>query len=123
MSMVDFIEIRDLPALVRIGVSERERRRKQEITIHLRLHADVRKAAKFDSLEETVDYERVSRRVVEAVQREECRLIERLAETVARICVKEFGVRLVEVRIEKPRALKFGRAGVTIERTARDYSK
>lgn len=121
--MADFVEVLGLRASVRIGVGERERRRRQEVILDLRLHANVRRAGKYDALDETVDYERVARRVVETVERQECRLIERLAESVARLCVREFGIRRVRVRVEKPKALKSARAAVTIERTAADYPR
>ena len=64
----------------------------------------------------------MAKRVIALTETSRFYLVERLAEEIARVCVQEFGVPKVQVRVEKPGALRFARSvGVTIEREAGDF--
>lgn len=113
----DLIYIRGLVAWCRIGVEKTERTRRQRIVIDLELSVDLRAAGLSDDLEDTVDYGTLRRRVLEAAEGREYRLVERLAEVIAEACLQEARVRSVRVAVEKPGALRRGRcAGVVITR-------
>lgn len=103
--MDDRIEIRGLTCRTVIGVHPSERERPQELQIDLVLIADLSKAGESDRLEDATDYETLSNRVVEEVERSSCFLLERLAELIAAVCLEEEGVAGVRVSVEKPGAL------------------
>lgn len=117
--MTDCIEIQDLRARTIIGVRDRERRDRQEILIGLRLFVDMRRAGTSDRLADALDYDAVAKRVLAFVQSATYFLLEKLAEEVAQLCLREFSVSRVEVRVEKPAALPFAKGvSVTIDREA-----
>ena len=116
---MDRILIADLPVICRIGVPEKERAEEQELRIDLELELDVRAAAADDDFEKTVDYAAVSRVVRRTASERPRKLIERLAEDIARAAFESFAIDGVRVRVRKPSALRvFGaaHAGVEIER-------
>ncbi len=114
---MDRILISDLLARCIIGVREEERREKQDVVINLALSTDFRKAATSDRIEDAVDYRAVKKRVLELVENSHFYLVEALAEAVAGICLEHQAVLQVQVRVEKPAALRFARSvGVEIMR-------
>jgi D-erythro-7,8-dihydroneopterin triphosphate epimerase len=120
--MRDHIDVQELVVKALIGVREEERRAKQELRIHLRLFIDTRRAGATDRIEDTTDYDAVAQRVVRVAEESHFQLLERLAEEVARVCVKDFAVPRVQVRIEKPGALRMAKSvSISIERDASDY--
>lgn len=114
---MDRILIKDLRVRCIIGVNPEERREKQEVLINVTLWADLRAAGKSDRFEDTVDYRRVKKQIYEMAEASEHFLVEALAERAAAICLEDERVQRVEVRVEKPAALRFARTvGVEIER-------
>lgn len=114
---MDRILIRDLLVRGVIGVNEDERMRPQDILINVEMLTDTRAAGASDDLADTVDYGAVSKEIVALVEGSRYLLVERLAEEIARLCLAREGVQGVRVRVEKPRALRYGRSvGVEIER-------
>jgi FolB domain-containing protein len=112
--MTDVIHIRGLRVRTRLGVREQERRRLRPVIIDIDLHAET---GRRDRLDETVDYQRVADRVAALARGATFRLVERLADAIAAVCLKERGVESVRVTVEKPGALKGARsAAVTVER-------
>jgi D-erythro-7,8-dihydroneopterin triphosphate epimerase len=116
-SPLDKIHIRDLALRCVIGVYPEERRAKQDVTINITLHADLRRAGQTDDLECTVDYKAIKQQVVAMVESSTYQLVEGLAEQVASICLTSPRVQRVRVLVEKPGALRFARTvGVEIVR-------
>ena len=114
---MDRILISDLSARCIIGINEEERREKQDVLINLIIFADLGKAAKSDRFEDSVDYRALKKKVLNMVESSKYYLLEALAEAVARICLEQPGVKRVQVRVDKPSALRFARSvGVEIER-------
>jgi FolB domain-containing protein len=114
---VDRILISDLSARCIIGINEEERREKQDVLINLVIFADLAKAAKSDRFDDSVDYRALKKKVLNMVERSRYYLLEALAESIARICLEQPGIMLVQVRVDKPSALRFARSvGVEIER-------
>ncbi len=121
--MRDYIEIHDLLVRAIIGINDWERRERQNVLVNLRLYTDTRKAGATDRIEDALNYRDVAKRVIRLVEDSRFFLVERLAEEIARVCIQEFEVSKVVVKVEKPGAIRFARSvGVTIERTAADYS-
>ena len=100
-----------------IGIWDWERKIRQSVVIDLDMAADIRRAAKSDSVDDTLNYKLVAKRLQQFVADSEYRLVETLAERIAEIVTSEFGVAWVRVRVNKPGAIRGARdVGVIIER-------
>jgi dihydroneopterin aldolase len=116
---VDKLFLRELKVETVIGFHEWERRIKQTVSIDLEIGADSRAAAAVDSEAGAMNYEAIAKRLVEYVGASQHRLVETLAEAVARIVIREFGAPWVRVTVAKPGAIPGARdVGIVIERTA-----
>jgi len=119
---VDKLFLHELRVEAIIGFWEWERRVKQIVSIDLEIGTDSRAAARVDSVEAALNYERLAQRVLDFVGASEFKLVESLAEAVAQIAVKEFGAPWVKVSVAKPGAIPRARiVGVVIERQAADF--
>ena len=106
-----------------VGIWEWERRVKQTVIIDLEMAADIRKAAATDSIEDTIDYKKVAKRLLAFVGESQCQLVETLAERIAQVVVVEFGVEWVKVRLNKQGAIRGARdVGIEIERRPADFA-
>jgi dihydroneopterin aldolase len=119
---MDKIFLRDLEIEAVIGIWEWERRIKQVVSIDLEMATDAKRASRADSIEATLNYRDVAKRLIEFVGQSQFELVESLAEAVARIVIEEFKVPWTRVGVTKPGAIRGSRTvGVSIERTAEDY--
>lgn len=112
----DRIYIRDLATRCIVGINPDERVNKQEVIINIVLEADLSKAGASDNIDDTVDYKRIKQAVLELVEKSEFLLIERLADAIAQVCLREPRVHAVQVTLDKPGALRFARS-VAVEIT------
>ena len=120
---LDKLFVRELRVDTIIGFWEWERRVKQTVSIDIEIAADARVAASADSIDAALNYERLSQRVIEVVGAAQFKLVETLAESVARIAVGEFEAEWVKVTIAKPGAIPSARdVGIVIERRRTDYA-
>lgn len=118
---MDRILISELRVRCIIGVNKIERRRKQEIVINVVIYTDLRKAGKSDRFEDTVDYRAIKKQILKMVRGSHYFLIEALAEAIAQSCLENQAVKKVQVRVDKPSALRFARSmGVEITRRRKD---
>jgi FolB domain-containing protein len=114
---MDRILIRDLLVRCVLGLTDSERREKQDVVINLALHADLRGAGQSDRLDESIDYRALKKRVLALAEASSFHLVEALAEHIASACLEEARIQRVDVRVEKPSALRFARTvGVEITR-------
>lgn len=104
--MKDFIYIKDLTLRCIIGTKKEERRKKQRLRISLKIYTQLKIAAESDSIEDTVDYESLIREIIESVKNSKFNLIEKLAGEIANLCLSKPAISAVEVKVEKPKALK-----------------
>lgn len=117
---MDIIFLNELKVETVIGIWDWERRIRQTVSIDLEMAADIRKAAASDSVDYTLNYKNVAKRVQQFVADAEFRLVETLAEKIAGIIIAEFDVPWVKVRVNKPGAIRGARdVGVLIERGTR----
>ena len=106
-----------------VGIWDWERRVKQTVVIDVEMAADIRKAAASDSIDDTIDYKRVSKRLIAFVGESQYQLVETLTDQIARVIVTEFGVSWVKVRLNKRGAIRGARdVGIEIERRTEDYA-
>ncbi len=119
---MDKIFIRRLEIDATIGIWEWERRIKQTVSIDLELATDAKSASLTDSVDDTLNYKDLAKRLVDFVGASEFQLIESLADAAAGVVIREFGVPWVKLSVGKPGAIAGSEVvGVTIERTADDY--
>jgi 7,8-dihydroneopterin aldolase/epimerase/oxygenase len=105
-----------------VGIWEWERRVKQTVIIDVELAADIRKAASTDHIDDTVDYKKVSKRLLAFIGDSQFQLVETLTERIAQLIITEFGVSWVKVRLNKRGAIRGARdVGIEIERRREDY--
>jgi len=118
---LDRLYIDDLLVRCIVGINPEERDKKQDVIINATLHADLSKACRSDDFADTVDYRSLKKRIMAMVEKSADRLVERLAERVADLCLESPGVERVRVRVDKPGALRFARTvAVEIDRFAAD---
>jgi FolB domain-containing protein len=114
---MDKIIIKDLSARGIIGVNPEERLQPQEILINVILYTSTAKAAQSDDIQDTVSYSVVAKKVRACAETAQRYTVEALAEDITKVCLSEPGVIKVQVRVEKPRAVRFANSvGVEIER-------
>ena len=113
----DTIFLRDLEIEATIGVYEWEQRIRQKVRIDLDMATDISRAAHSNSIEDTLDYKAVAKRIVQFVESSHYDLIESLIENVADMLMQEFEIPWLRITISKPRAVRGARdVGITIER-------
>lgn len=118
---MDTIFLRDLRIRTIVGIWEWERRMPQIVSIDLDMGIDIRRAARSDQIEDTLDYKSVTQRVKSLVADSGFNLIETMAEQIAALIIDEFGVPWVRVAVHKPWAIRGSRdVGVVIERGSRE---
>ncbi len=118
---MDKVMIKDLVARGIIGVNDWEREKQQEILINIVAHTNTRKAASSDKLTDCVDYRALARKAREHAESAARHTVEALASDLADLCLQDFMIQRVMVRVEKPGAVRFSASvGVEIERTRDD---
>lgn len=119
--MSDQIQIQDLFLRTIIGINEKERHKRQDVLINITLYVDTRAAGASDDIADAVNYRTLTKQVIELVEGSHFYLVEKMAEEIAHICLRDSQVERVRVSVEKPGALRFARSvGVTIERARQD---
>ena len=118
---MDIIFISDLRIETIIGIYDWERVVRQTVSLDLEMAADIRKAAATDSIDDTLNYKAVAKRLIDFVGTSEFQLVETLAERIAAIVLDEFNVPWLRLRLRKPGAVRGSRdVGVVIERSTRE---
>jgi len=118
---MDKIFLLELKTEAIIGIFDWERQVKQTVLIDLEMSADVRKAAITDSIEDTLNYKRVAKRLLECIDTTSFHLVETLAEYIAMLVIEEFHVSWIKVTLNKPGAIRSSRSvGIIIERDKKD---
>jgi len=114
---MDKVYIRDLRIETVIGIYDWEREIRQTVSLDLEMGADIRRAADTDSIEDTLDYKSVAKRLIQFVGDAEFQLVETLAERIADIVLHEYDVPWMKLRLSKPGAVTGSQdVGVIIER-------
>ena len=117
---MDIIFLRDMRIDTVIGIWDWERKIRQTVSIDLEMAADIRKAAATDSVDDTLNYKSVAKRLQQFVGESSFQLVETLAEEIAAIVINEFDVPWVRLRLNKPGAIRGARdVGILIERGVR----
>jgi dihydroneopterin aldolase len=121
--LTDKIFIHALKTEAIIGIFDWERQVRQTIVVDLECSANIRKAALSDSIDDTLNYKKVAKRVLGFIEASSFHLVETLAESIAMLILSEFGVEWTRITLSKPGAVRSSRdVGVTIERNRADLA-
>ncbi len=115
--MPDKICIDELAIRCIVGLNPEERINRQDVVLTITLFADLRKAGESDNIEDTINYKQLKLDVMDLVENSQYLLIEKMAQEVANLCLRDKRVEKCVVKVEKPTALRFCRTvSVEIER-------
>ncbi|MHB9032453.1 MAG: 2-amino-4-hydroxy-6-hydroxymethyldihydropteridine diphosphokinase [Anaerolineae bacterium] len=116
--MSDRILIKNLLVRAIIGINEDERRNRQDVLINVAMDVDTLPAGISDSIEDSVNYRTVAKRLIQRAEHSRYMLVERLAHELAGICLEDPRVNRVTLQVEKPSALRFAQSvGVEVTRS------
>ncbi|MCC6542979.1 MAG: dihydroneopterin aldolase [Nitrospirae bacterium] len=117
----DKICITDLLLRCVIGLNDWERTQKQDVLINITLYADLRLPCQNDRINDSIDYKEIKKQIVTTVESSSFYLVERLAGSIAQICLTHPVVKAVTIRVEKPGALRYAKSvGIEIFRMRSD---
>ena len=117
---MDTIFISELRLDIRVGVYDWESRVTQKVQFDLEFALPDSKAARSGNLADTIDYAAVVSRIEQSLADSHFGLLEKLAEHVADILMREFKAPWAKVSVAKLAPLKpVRRLGITIERGQR----
>ena len=108
------IRISDLHLRTVIGTNSWERDIKQDLIINIAIDFDSTPAAKTDKIKDTLDYKKVTKKIIHYVEHSKFFLLETLTEKILDLIMQDKKVFLATVRIDKPQALRFAKS-VSIE--------
>ena len=101
------IKIKNLKLKTIVGIFDWERTEKQDVIINAEIEFDGAKAANSDNIEDTVDYKKINKKIIEVVESSKFFLLEKLADTVLKIIMEDKKVIKAKVEVDKPGALRF----------------
>jgi dihydroneopterin aldolase len=114
---MDAIVFRDLRVEALIGIHKRERHVAQTVSLDLDIGIPGTEVFRSDRVADTIDYEQVALKIRALAASGHFRLVETLAERIARLLLEDFGAPWVKVSAAKIGILANAKlAGVTIER-------
>ena len=114
---MDIIYIHGLQCTCRVGVWDWEKRIDQTLVLDIDLATNIKSAAESDDLQDTLDYKKISDRVIEYAQANTFDLIETLVERLAGTILEEFNVPWVRIKLDKGGVVKnVNHVGILIER-------
>ncbi len=97
----DVIRLNSLELRCRIGVPDEERAERQKLLADIELTPPRRFSATGEELARTIDYAALAERLKWLAESRERKLVETLADDLARCCVREFGALKATVEIHK----------------------
>lgn len=112
------IRIKNLRLRTLVGIFDWERVNKQDIVINIQMEFDGSKAGQSDKIEDTVDYKKINKAIIQEVENSQFFLLEKLAQRVLEIILQNPRVLHAKVEIDKPGALRFADS-VSVECEAR----
>ena len=103
--MMDKLIIKESRFNCNIGITEEERKIKQEIILDAELFFDIKKSAQTGDIKHTVDYLKVHSLMKDITEKKEYNLIETLAEDTASSILEKFPIEKITLKVMKPNSL------------------
>ena len=101
------IKIENLRLRTIVGIYDWEKKEKQDLVINVTIEFDGEQTTITDSIEDTVDYKSVNKKIISFVETNNFNLLERIAGGICDISLECPRVKEVSVKVEKPGALRF----------------
>ena len=116
---MDQIHIIDLSVTGIVGINPDERVNPQEILINATMWVDTSVAAASDEIQDAANYRTITKAIIAHIEHGKPMLVERLVQEITDLIFDtEPKVQEVEVRVEKPGALRHAQSvGITIHRS------
>jgi dihydroneopterin aldolase len=118
----DVILLEGMQVPAALGVTAAERRMRRPVRLDLEIARDLRAAGRSDRIRQTIHYKRVFEVVEDVAGNQQHRLVEALAERIARAVLEKFDADAVTVSVRKPTPIAgvLESAGVRVTRTRSD---
>ncbi len=122
--MKDMILLQGIQVPAALGVTAAERRSRRPVLLDLEVEGDLRLAGHSDRIGDTLHYKRIFEVVEDVAGNQEHKLVEALADRIARAVLGKFDAEAVTVSVRKPTPIAgvLQYAGVRIHRTREDLS-
>ena len=120
--MKDLILLQGIQVPAALGVTAAERRSRRPVLLDLEVEGDLRRAGGSDRIGDTLHYKRIFEVVEDVAGNHEHKLVEALADRIARAVLGKFDAEAVTVSVRKPTPIAgvLQYAGVRIRRTRED---
>ena len=120
--MPDVILLEGIQIPAALGVTAAERRMRRPVLLDLEVERDLRAAGRSDRIRDTLHYKRIFEVVEDVAANQEHKLVEALAERIARAVLGKFDAEAVTVTVRKPKPIAgvLDHAGVRVTRTRED---
>jgi len=99
------IKIKNLRLKAIIGVYESERIDRQDIIVNVDMEFDCDKAIESDHISETIDYDIITKRIMQLVESSRYFLLEKLATNILKLIIEENNITKARVEVDKPNAI------------------
>ena len=118
----DVILLEGIQVPAALGVTAAERRMRRPVRLDLEVARDLRAAGRSDSIRQTIHYKRVFEVVEDVAANQQHKLVEALADRIARAVLGKFDADAVTVCVRKPTPIAgvLESAGVRVTRTRAD---
>ena len=101
------ITIENLRLRTVIGINDWERETMQDVVVNVELELAPGTVFTHDTIDETVDYKKLNKRLIAEVERSSFFLIEKLCDHLLTMVMEDSRVRRARVRVAKPTALRY----------------
>jgi D-erythro-7,8-dihydroneopterin triphosphate epimerase len=101
------IKIENLKLRTYIGIYDWEKENVQDVVINIEMEFDGSKAGKSDNIEDTINYKKITKEIINYVERGKFNLLERLVTNIGELIMKDDRVLKSTIRVDKPGALRF----------------
>jgi dihydroneopterin aldolase len=120
--LADVILLEGIQIPAALGVTAAERRMRRPVLLDLEIARDLRAAGRSDRIRDTLHYKRIFEVVEDVAANQEHKLVEALAERIARAVLGKFDADAVTVTVRKPKPIAgvLDHAGVRVTRTRED---
>ena len=101
------ITIENLRLRTIIGINDWERDAEQDVVVNVELELERGTVFARDTIDETVDYKKLNKRIIDEVEQSSFFLIEKLCDHLLVLVMEDHRVERARVRVAKPGALRF----------------
>jgi len=101
------IRIKNLRLRTIIGLTDLERKDRQDVVVNAEIEFDGAQAARTDDIADGINYRTITKRLIHEVEGSDWRLLEQLADHILTAIMDEERVRRATVEVDKPHALRF----------------